>query len=542
MAYTMDGHSMSLKLNTHAISDDWISSLLEKNITLDTSKLEVDKFSTPETVVDIVYHDSNIVSNARRIANELITLACKTSPKSHKVYKKSSAEVYKLIRARKTEEALAKCNIALLNANHDKLELCYAFENRSAAFFEMNRFNDSLYDIEAAITCNYPPDELHHDILPRRIRCLAALNQTEQLHQELASINKLTSLFPKNTEYKSLASLTASLLAKLKKSSSNVIQEDKSYIKLCALFTEIELNENSLVENATAAVKIEFDYAKGRLLRSTHDIEIESDIVREEALVSILFDEHQATKCHNCLITVNERFIPCKNCTQARYCSFQCQQEHHLKHSQCCKYFELTKNWSLFSLVGQLLILKRNETSKQMDSYSRLPFINYLYSKWYGTAHARNFHGVSSLSPTLPLVKKHSLALAVEAYLMARCLQHLDKEAFADVKERDLVNEIFKLLLIIECCKIKFIERDQNSRIYSYGIGVFATYSLLNHSCDANCRFITFGNQVYVQSTKDILAGEELTINYGVNEGAIAERQKYLKENFGFICKCNLCS
>ena len=87
-------------------------------------------------------------------------------------------------------------------------------------------------------------------------------------------------------------------------------------------------------------------------------------------------------------------------------------------------------------------------------------------------------------------------------------------------------------------------ERDPDDDETSfYGVGLFTSYSLMNHSCDANCKFTTFGNQIYVQTDRNVNAGEELTNNYGVTQGANrVERQKYLKENFGFICKCNLCS
>ena len=407
------------------MTPDWITSLIEEKIQFKQSDIDGESFLKPAEIIDCIYSCDEIVSSTNQIAIELQSLARKSLPKSTKLYKKSSSDVNRLMRARKFEEALIKCNVAVLNANHNKLELCYAFETRSAIFFELGRFTDSIYDIEAAIACNYPAEELHHDILPRRIRCLAALNHTEQLHQELASINKLTALFPKNTEYKSLSSLATSLLAKLKKSRLSVIREDKSYIKLCALFTEIELNENCLIENTAPAVKIDFDYAKGRMLRTTQDIDSETDIVREEAVVSVLFEEHQPTKCHNCLITVNERFIPCDGCTQARYCSFQCQKEHSLKHGMECKFFEMVKKWPLFSLVSQLLNLKRNETSKQSTSYSRLPFINYLYTKWYGVAHTRSYSGAASLSPTLPLDRRVCLALAVESLVMTKCILQL---------------------------------------------------------------------------------------------------------------------
>ena len=37
----------------------------------------------------------------------------------------------------------------------------------------------------------------------------------------------------------------------------------------------------------------------------------------------------------------------------------------------------------------------------------------------------------------------------------------------------------------------------------------------INHSCDPNCQTEQFGNTIWIVSSKDIQAGEELTYNYG---------------------------
>jgi len=41
------------------------------------------------------------------------------------------------------------------------------------------------------------------------------------------------------------------------------------------------------------------------------------------------------------------------------------------------------------------------------------------------------------------------------------------------------------------------------------------TARYINHSCDPNCQTEQFGNTIWIVSSKDIQAGEELTYNYG---------------------------
>lgn len=64
--------------------------------------------------------------------------------------------------------------------------------------------------------------------------------------------------------------------------------------------------------------------------------------------------------------------------------------------------------------------------------------------------------------------------------------------------------------------------------------------SLFNHDCspNADCSFI--GKQVIVTSTRKIMKNEQVFIAYYSNADT-DKRRKYLKDSFGFICRCDLC-
>lgn len=80
----------------------------------------------------------------------------------------------------------------------------------------------------------------------------------------------------------------------------------------------------------------------------------------------------------------------------------------------------------------------------------------------------------------------------------------------------------------------------------SEGSGLYVTQSKINHSCrpNAEARFPYSNYIVAVTATREIHPGEEICISY-VDECFLERsrhtRQKYLAENYLFLCKCIKC-
>jgi hypothetical protein len=80
-----------------------------------------------------------------------------------------------------------------------------------------------------------------------------------------------------------------------------------------------------------------------------------------------------------------------------------------------------------------------------------------------------------------------------------------------------------------------------------HGHGIFPTISLLNHSCDPNCRVIGSEDSLFIETKRDIKIGEELTIDYGSfdeesekisTEKTKARCKEFIKREFHFDCGC----
>merc|ERR1712039_690813 len=75
---------------------------------------------------------------------------------------------------------------------------------------------------------------------------------------------------------------------------------------------------------------------------------------------------------------------------------------------------------------------------------------------------------------------------------------------------------------------------------------LFEHLSRINHSCMPNVvkqRYRRKGEFVefVVTATRDILAGEELFIDYGVPDGPVERRRAWLTMKYNFTCHCPAC-
>lgn len=73
----------------------------------------------------------------------------------------------------------------------------------------------------------------------------------------------------------------------------------------------------------------------------------------------------------------------------------------------------------------------------------------------------------------------------------------------------------------------------------STGIWLQASYS--NHSCIPNATRAFIGDMMIVRATRDIPVGGEIFMPYANSDKSFDERQKRLKNGYGFKCDCDLC-
>lgn len=66
--------------------------------------------------------------------------------------------------------------------------------------------------------------------------------------------------------------------------------------------------------------------------------------------------------------------------------------------------------------------------------------------------------------------------------------------------------------------------------------------SSVNHSCSPNCVVVFNGKRIMIKKLRNLKEGEEPLISYCEMLSKRSDRQKYLKSNYYFKCKCKRCS
>jgi hypothetical protein len=73
-------------------------------------------------------------------------------------------------------------------------------------------------------------------------------------------------------------------------------------------------------------------------------------------------------------------------------------------------------------------------------------------------------------------------------------------------------------------------------------VGIWLQASRINHACGANTNRGFLGDLMSIHATRDIAAGEEITMRYPLPEADIDKRRDLLKMAWRFTCNCALCS
>lgn len=325
----------------------------------------------------------------------------------------------------------------------------------------------------------------------------------------------------------------------------------------CTSKIKIKLSHppNPRVPMIIEGLRVEENAQFGRYVVSDVDLKVGDVICIEDPFVFGLEPNQRYNRCTNCAIEALHQLIPCQGCTNAMFCSLECQEEAWESYHQheCSISDELiTDNFAIGLALRTFLnamhsifdhsiqrmrdFLEANKDRKfnpfDVDHRRRCKqeqqFLA-LYNGYASDDHLDPKHRASNLKMAIRLT-----CLLGEYTGYAAQLECDETKVFIIELMRHFICVIFN-----NCYSI-----GSAADAWQIGAGLSLCMSMAAHSCSANVTRMHAGRigQIWVVK-RPISAGSQVFDNYGsffLND-TLEKRQKRCLDHYGFECLCEAC-
>ncbi|CAO1442530.1 unnamed protein product [Diamesa hyperborea] len=485
--------------------------LVKKNLVIDLSK----KFKQIKDNSDRVKFCENLLQEHDLIPDYENNVVHKSKENADK-YRNEGNKLYS---AKKYVEALLCYNKSLVFSEPGSESLGLAYANRSATYYEMELYENSLNNIQLAKDNRYPVRNMEK-LEIREQKCLEMINNPTNPHKDLTKA---------------------------------VGQE----------FFELSYQANEKIPFIADCLELEKSPLFGRYITTKVPLHAGDIIAIEEPFCKVLSPESRYKYCANCFEDNFFDLLPCMECTGVMFCSEECAIAGNKKfHQYECSIVDSIN--TLFTRVMRIVsrtffealdicngsideleeLIKSNEGSSTtvFDYHFKNPddpikkknllmAIDALNTNEDGRTHADLFQRAGVVAIMVNLIKNQS---AVKDLLLTeRNMDFLRRFLFkqSQISASNYHSITGGVLLRSE------VEGDVR------GGGSFPFCSLINHSCAPNMVRLVYKTSNYVVVNRPIPAGGQLFDNYGFHHclATLQERQSSLKDQYNFKCSCEAC-
>ncbi|XP_046969169.1 SET and MYND domain-containing protein 4-like [Vanessa cardui] len=415
-------------------------------------------------------------------------------------------------------------NLSLLHAPINSENYCLALSNRSAVFYELNKYKECLRDIDTVFSLEYPK-KLTEKLTKRKKMCNEALCSSKE---------------------------------------KQTIKEDDfdEYLKMRS-------EKHSEYLCASNKLEVVISEEMGRHVIAKEDIKVGEVIVEEDPYFTLLLKDQYLFSCNYCL-SRSLNLLPCAGCCYCLYCSDECKakalKEYHSIECSLMATFVKMEFTKLELLALRTVLKARHDHNEWKDLFKTIKDAEenmntahhghvkvgdkWIYdSKYYASIHtlATNLE-IRSISD----IFQKGVTAAVFLRFLENNSDFFKTENKDEYKE---INECVAGLLLLHLMTsptnmhgISSIAASKAGKCVdeiSLASAPYAFCSLFNHSCAPNVvRFSKLGSaKMIVFALRPIKKGMQIFDNYGPHH-ALEERssrQATLKFQFKFTCLCEAC-
>ncbi|KAL5558349.1 hypothetical protein UlMin_034560 [Ulmus minor] len=254
---------------------------------------------------------------------------------------------------------------------------------------------------------------------------------------------------------------------------------------------------------------------KGRCLFTTRDFHPGEVIISEKPYVCVPNNSGVLSRCDGCFGTSNLK--KCSACQVVWYCSSKCQKEEWKLHRLECEALSKLEMERRKSVTPSIRLMLKLYIKRKMENDKVIP-----------TTALDGYKLVEALVSHMSEIDEMQLVLYAQ---MANLVNLILQQSDINIKE---IAENFSKL----ACNAHTI---CDSELRPLGTGLFPVISIINHSCLPNCVLVFEERSAVVRAVQHIPKDAEVSISYIETAGSTMTRQKALKEQYLFTCKCPRC-
>ncbi|XP_059487045.1 SET and MYND domain-containing protein 4-like [Neocloeon triangulifer] len=308
----------------------------------------------------------------------------------------------------------------------------------------------------------------------------------------------------------------------------------------------LKYGESDQFPGASSVLEIQTNEEKGRHVVALKDFQKGDVLFKEEAFTSVPCGGIQI-HCDHCCAPLysfgNEsevNFIACDTCNTTRYCTFKCVEEAKPYHQWECgsnlpEHVGIAWLGLRVALMGE--IYESTGDEEKIKQYQKVcSLVTHIADM---TPEDKLQYSLTSLLLSVDVARRKKLASAEKNQFIVKFGSKVMKHITQLVCNGNAItSHLFGQDRMTVAGPI--LQEEKQVRVAT---AIFPSASMMNHSCDPNILTSYFGNSVISKAVRDIKAGEEVFNCYGIYYRAMRteKRQRHLKEQYMFDCKCLPC-
>ena len=252
-------------------------------------------------------------------------------------------------------------------------------------------------------------------------------------------------------------------------------------------------------------------------------------------MVFVVADSMKGGLCDSCL-AAKPSLTACKVCQQMFYCNKICQQNDWSLHRLECHTFANTPRMpSATKIMIRLWFMTQNDQSLEFKTYS-LPNGQYL------SLNELKVNGYLDEDIVKLLEDSDKYSVNLNEDIPIKDMAIIQFKALVEVFNESLLNvdlaQLWNLFIRVwsNVLKIDVFESDNTDNAY----GLFVELSSLEHSCEPNACYVSYGSRLQVRAIQPIKPNDKITISYVDIANPKDVRQDHLKSYF-LECFCKRC-